>query len=417
MSETLVIRLRAAEEAPASWLVVDGNGARSGPLSSGPVADVLNAASGRRVVLLVPGTEVTLAEPELPVKSGARLAQIVPYALEEQLASDVDTLHFAVGARPAGAVGTPVAIVSRNLMQRWYDAVEAAGIHADAAYADSAALPVAATGCSLLLDEALLYVRRADGLPFVLDATALSEALDVALPAPQAGDAGDAGVEAAEHVTFYASAQDYETHRDVIEGLRDRTASLAVKLLPEGPLPLLAAVAAEGAGINLLQGPFSRGASLGTRLRPWRVPAALAASVALLFLLTQGLSWWQDSRSEKALDAQIAQVFSQVLPNQPIVDPRAQIQGVLGAQGASGVGLLPAMTALAEAMAQAPLAKIEAMSFRGDALELRLTAPSVESIDGIKQAISRNGISAELQSATPRGTVVEGRLQVKLGQA
>jgi type II secretory pathway component PulL len=129
------------------------------------------------------------------------------------------------------------------------------------------------------------------------------------------------------------------------------------------------------------------------------------------------LSWWQDSRSEKALDAQIAQVFSQLLPNQPIVDPRAQIQGVLGAQGASGVGLLAAMTALAEAMAQAPLAKIEAMSFRGDALELRLTAPSVESIDGIKQAISRNGISAELQSATPRGTVVEGRLQVKLGQA
>jgi general secretion pathway protein L len=365
-------------------------------------------------VLLVPGTEVTLSEPELPVKSGARLAQVVPYALEEQLASDVDTLHFAVGARPAGAVGTPVAIISRALMQRWHNELEAAGIHANAAYADSTAVPVAATGCTLLLDGTLLYVRRADGLPFVLDAAVLSEALDVALPPPQAGEAN---AESGEHVTFYASAENYEAHRELIEGLRDRTASLAVKLMPEGPLPVLAAQAVGGAGINLLQGPFSARASLGTRLRPWRLPAALAAGVALLFFVNQGLSWWQDHRVEKALDAQIAQVFSEVLPNQPIVDPRAQIQGVLGGRAATGGGLLPVLSALAEAIAQTPSAKIESMSFRGNALELRLTAPTVESLDGIKQSISRNGISAELQSATPRGGVVEGRLQLKLGQA
>jgi len=89
MSETLVIRLRAADEAPASWLIVDANGARSGPVQSGPVADALGAAQDRRVVLLLPGSEITLAEPELPVRGAARLAQAVPFALEEQLASDV----------------------------------------------------------------------------------------------------------------------------------------------------------------------------------------------------------------------------------------------------------------------------------------------------------------------------------------
>jgi general secretion pathway protein L len=415
MSETLVIRLRAAEEAPASWLVLDGNGARSGPMFSGPVSDALGLAEGRRVVLLLPGTEVTLAEPELPVRGGAsRLVQVVPYALEEQLASDVDTLHFTVGPRAADSVGTPVAIVSRSLMQRWYGACEAAGIHLDAAYADSAAVPVAATGCTLLLDESLLYVRPAGGVPYVLDAAVLPEALELALPAP---DPDAEGVEPGEHVTFYAGAAEYEQHRDAIEGLRDRTASLQVKLLPEGPLPVLAAQAVSGGGVNLLQGPFSSRASLGSRLRAWRLPAALAAGTALLFAVNQGLGWWQGSRIEKNLDAQIAQVFAQVLPGQPVVDPRAQIQGALGAQDNSGAGLLPAMTALADAMAQAPSAKIEAMSFRGNALELRLTAPTVESLDGIKQAISRNGISAELQSATPRGGVVEGRLQVRLGQA
>ena len=75
------------------------------------------------------------------------------------------------------------------------------------------------------------------------------------------------------------------------------------------------------------------------------------------------------------------------------------------------------MTLLAQAMAQAPAARIEAMSFRGNALELRLTAPTVESLDGIKQSMSRDGVTAEIQSATPRDGVVEGRLQVRLGQA
>jgi len=411
MSETLVIRLRVAEEAPASWLVVDANGARSGPLQSGPVSDAHHLAPGRRVVLLVPGTEVSLAEPELPLRNSARLAQVVPYALEEQLASDVDTLHFAVGTRTAGTVGTPVAIVARSLMQRWYDQCEAAGIHADAAYADSAAVPGGTTGCTLLLDESLLYVRRADALPYVLDATEVPAALDLALGSLEGGP------ESGESVTFYAGTAEYEQHRAAIEGLRERTAALQVKLLPEGALPLLAAQAASGAGVNLLQGAFGARSSLGTRLREWRLPASLAAAVALLFVANQAVGWWQMSRAERALDAQIAEIFAQALPGQPVVDPRAQMQGALGAQGAARDSLLPVLSALAEAMTQTPSARIEAMSFRGNALELRLTAPTVESLDGIKQTMTRDGMTAELQSATPRDGAVEGRLQVRLGQA
>ena len=199
--------------------------------------------------------------------------------------------------------------------------------------------------------------------------------------------------------------------------MRERTAALQVKLLAEGALPLLAAQAATGAGINLLQGAFGARSSLGTRLREWRLPASLAAAVALLFVANQAVGWWQMSRAERALDVQIAEIFAQALPGQPVVDPRAQMQGALNSRGAGGGGLLPVMSVLAEAMAQAPSARIEAMSFRGNALELRLTAPTVESLDGIKQTMTRDGVTAELQSATPRGGVVEGRLQVRLGQA
>lgn len=411
MSETLVIRLRAADEAPASWLIVDGNGARSGPVQSGPVADALGSAQGRRVVVLLPGSEITLAEPELPVRGSARIAQAVPFALEEQLASDVEALHFAVGARPAGAVGTPVAVVSRSTLERWLAQCDAAGLELSAAYADTAAVPAAGAGCTLLLDGSQLYVRRHDGLPYLLDAEPLGAALELALPGPAAE--GEAG----EHVTFYTTTAEYERQRDLIEGLRSRTATLQVKLLPDGPLPLLATQAVDGAGVNLLQGPYAPRSSLRTRMREWRLPAALAAAVVLVFVGSHAALWWKQSRAERALDAQIAEIFAQALPGQPVVDPRAQMQGALGAGGLAGGGLLPAMSVIAQAMAQAPAARLRSISFRNNVIELNLTAPSIESLDGIKQGMNRDGITAEIQSANPNGPVVDGRLQLRLGPA
>jgi general secretion pathway protein L len=411
MSETLVIRLRAADEAPASWLIVDGNGARSGPVQSGPVADALGSAQGRRVVVLLPGSEITLAEPELPVRGSARIAQAVPFALEEHLASDVEALHFAVGARPVGAVGTPVAVVSRSALERWLAQCDAAGLELSAAYADTAAVPAAGAGCTLLLDGSQLYVRRPDSLPYLLDAEPLGAALELALPGPAAD--GEAG----EHVTFYTTTAEYERQRELIEGLRERTATLQVKLLPDGPLPLLATQAVDGAGVNLLQGSYAPRSSLRTRMREWRLPAALAAAVVLVFVGSQAALWWKQSRAERALDAQIAEIFAQALPGQPVVDPRAQMQGALGAGGAAGGGLLPAMSVIAQAMAQAPAARLRSISFRNNVIELNLTAPSIESLDGIKQGMNRDGITAEIQSANPNGPVVDGRLQLRLGPA
>jgi general secretion pathway protein L len=401
MSETLVIRLRAAEGAQASWLIVDANGARSGPVQTGPLADAMGLAQERSVVLLVPGSEVTFAAPELPLRSTSRLAQAVPYALEEQLASDVEALHFSIGARPAGAAATPVAVVARAVMDRWIEACEAAGIHPDVAYADTAVVPATTGGCTLLLDGDILHVRRDGSVPFVLDADPLQDAMAIALDA------------AAGHVTFYAAPAEYERHRDAIEGLRSHTSTLQVKLLPDGPLPLLAAHSLQGTALNLLQGPYAARTSLATGLRRWRLPASLAAATALVFVTVQALSAWQLARSEKALDAQIAQVFAQAMPGQKVVDPRAQMQGVLG-DGGGRSAFLPVLSALARALAGAPQAHVQAMSCRGDVVELHLTAPSVDSLDAITKVFSAVGMSADLQSATPRDAQVEGRLVVRL---
>ena len=79
--------------------------------------------------MLVPGTDALLAEPVLPVKSGAKLAQVVPFALEEHLACDVEDLHFAVGKRETRP-GTPVTVVAHARMEAWQALLANAGLDA-----------------------------------------------------------------------------------------------------------------------------------------------------------------------------------------------------------------------------------------------------------------------------------------------
>ena len=86
MADWLLLRLPRSPEQPASWLIVDPRGAASGPPQSGPLSLAAARAPGRRICVLVPGSDVLLAEPDVPMKAGAKLQQVVPYALEEQLA-------------------------------------------------------------------------------------------------------------------------------------------------------------------------------------------------------------------------------------------------------------------------------------------------------------------------------------------
>jgi general secretion pathway protein L len=412
MAELLVIRLNPAASgagaAQAQWLLTDSKGARSGNVHFGALAEASALAAGRKVLLLVPGTDALLAEPVLPLKSGSKLAQVVPFALEEQLATDVEDLHFAVGKRE-GRPGTPVTVVARSRMQEWQSSLQAAGIRADAIYAETAALPVTPNGVTLLIDEARVYVRRENTLGAVLEVEPLIEALQLALAS---------GDEAREHVTIYVSETDYERERDLLEGLREFTASLQLKLLPDGPLPLMAAHIVDSAPVNLLQGPFAVKRKLNVSFAPWRYAAALAGIFIVVHL---GLKTWQYfhyQTVERALDAQIANVYQQAVPGAPVPDAlqaRRQIELRLNQlRGTAPVsGMMMSLAALSEALSQAPGTNVEAIAYRNNMTDVRVLAPSVDTLDRIRQIATEKGLGAEIQSASPRESKFEGRLQFK----
>ncbi|HJY39418.1 MAG TPA: type II secretion system protein GspL [Steroidobacteraceae bacterium] len=412
MPEFLVVRLpsgaAATIGAAAEWIVMDGTGARRGNVQSGPLDLAPAAAANRKVVVLVPGTDALLAEPVLPVKSGVKLAQVVPFALEEHLASDVEDLHFAVGKRDVRP-GTPVTVVARARMDAWQALLTDAGLQADAIYPETAALPETPNAITLLIDGARVYVRRPETPGTVLDVQPLIEALQLALAS---------GEEAREHVTIYVAEDDYERERELLEGLREFTQSLQLKLLPDGPLPLLAAHIVQHPGVNLMQGAYQSKRRLNVSFAPWRYAAVLAGVFLVAHL---GLKSWQyfHYRSQEArLDAEIANVYQQLMPGAPMPEAsaaRRMVEARLNQLRGSGPvsGVMTTLAALGEALGQTPDVTIENIAYVNNTTNLRVLAPDTAALDRIRQLASEHGLESELKSDSTRDQKHEGQLQFK----
>jgi general secretion pathway protein L len=406
--ESLVIRLAEAADAPASWLVVDAAGGRLSAVQAGPLNRAASLAPGKRIIVLAPGVDVLLAEPELPIRGAAKLAQVVPFALEEHLAEDVEDVHFAIGRRDSAHTGTPVAAVSHARLQGWLERLRDAQISPDIMAADSDALPHLPGQTVVVIDADHLYVRRPGSPVAVVHAEPLGEAFELAVPR---------GTPDETHVLVYLNPGDWSHHQDAIDGLRSRVASLKVQLLPDGVLPWLAHHAAIAAPLNLLQGAYARKSHWSEHLRSWRVAAILAACLVALNLVGKGIEIWHLSRVEKQLDVSIGQVFREAMPGeQNAVDARRRMEARLqairgGAPG--GESLLPALGALGGAVSQVPDTTLEALSFRGSVLDLKVTAKDVGSLDKLQRLVTESGMSAELQSSNPRPPGVEGRIQVR----
>jgi general secretion pathway protein L len=415
MAELVVIRLLAsAADAQAGnnaieWVTIDSSGARVGPVRRGALEEAAPETQTRRTIVLAPGTDVLLAEPVVPLKSGSKLAQVVPFALEEQLAHDVDELHFAIGKRDARP-GVPVAVASHERMETWLAQLRAAGIEPDALYGESAMLPLTPNGVTLLIDGSRVYVRRETAPGAVLDVQPLIEALQLALAS---------GEESREHVTIYVSVDDYERERDLLEGLREFTASLQLKLLPDGALSLLAAGAARTKdAVNLMQGKYAVKKKLNIAFAPWRYAAILAV---VFFAMHLGLKGWHLmhlQREEARLDGEIIETYQMAMPGAAVPDP-AQARRLMEARltalrgGAPSGGMLATIHTLAEAIRQAPGTNVEALSYRERTTDLRVLAPSVDALDRIRSFATERGMSAVIQSANPRDQKYEGRMQFK----
>jgi type II secretion system protein L len=139
----------------------------------------------------------------------------------------------------------------------------------------------------------------------------------------------------------------------------------------------------------------------------WRLPAALAAALALAWIAGLNIDVWLKLREERQLRSQMNAAFREAFPRVPVVlDPLAQMRrAVADMRSGAGTGdagdFLPLAASFAQAM-QADAEAVQLIEYRDRALLVRFESRAVDSAakrDALIERLAKGGLSARFSDS------------------
>ncbi|MBC3379646.1 type II secretion system protein GspL [Serratia fonticola] len=381
----LILRLPSDETQPVLWYFASADGHQQGSLAIGVNGDQLESLLARYPAwVLVPASELVFHRVTLPRRARRQGLQVLPFMLEEHLATDIERLHFAI-LQQSGDV-CDVAVVDKSLMHQWIARCERLGGQVRAMLPDVLALPLAADGWSAVsLNDQWLF-RREKHAGMIVESSWLSE--------------------------FLA-----EWSPPVIECYSAPPASITSPpewcVQPPRDLLQLAAEGVHDSGADLRQGEFTRSSSWRRRLRPWRTVMMALTVYLLLLCVSAGLSHYRLWQQAEHWRQESVRVYQQLFPaDKKVVNPRVQMQQHLQQlQPIEQAGVVAQMRQLQQLMAENSAIRFQALSYDAGRKELKVDAQAA-SFQALEQFQVAAGQRYQLQPGEIKQnpTGVEGRL-------
>lgn len=336
--------------------------------------------AAERTEIVLAGAQCVLLAARLPRAARREQDRLLRFAFEDQLIQDPESQHIVIADQQGEDVHALV--VARDRLRALIAQLEALGRKPARIWAEIEACRPAEEGWVLLrrASHGLLYGAAA--LPFALDSA------DREVP---------------------------ELLRATVDAAREANRLPARLLLHSSPgLDAIDAGAwSEALGLpveigeawrwhdfvgacNLLQGEFRPVGERAAWLRPARPALALLAAVlALEFAFTLGQIAWQRVQLADAKQA-MQTVFKSAFPNQPVVDPVAQMRTGLNSErrGHGLLGdddLLPLLAATGEALGADAREAVVQIKFEAGKLELKLSPRLAATIDAAAERLKARG--------------------------
>ncbi|MDX1634561.1 MAG: type II secretion system protein GspL [Marinobacter sp.] len=408
------------------WVLLDASGdaqARGSADSRLHIEQTLarNALEQVRLIGLFPGDEALFCSADIPARQERYIHQALPFAVEEQLAQDIESMHLALGSR--GDAGFRVAAIDHQRMALWktlFEDWEHARL--EAVYADASLLPVNEQDWAICLDgsTALLASRRGEWLRMQVNNLAIF-ADTLAMPSEEE-------VVAEVRVAVFGTEGDLAQHQPLLDQLSG-SSRLAVdrQALQMTPLELLAHAHHHHycQPINLCQGSYSVSREGSGAWRAWRPAVAVAGLWFVLQLGVEiGLGVYHQNRAEQ-LNAEAMSIYREVFPG----DTRTHAGNVrnvllgqlrVAAQDGPQADFLALMKQTAQEYSQlngsqtVQFNSINYSQARGE-LVVDLRADDFSKLSALRSALTQQGLEANIGSVVNEPAGARGRLTISGG--
>jgi general secretion pathway protein L len=409
-----------------NWVLHDASGdalARGTGDSRDSIEQTLgqNALDNVLLIGLIPGEEALYCLADIPARQSRFIRQALPYAVEEQIAQDIDSVHLALGSHTEQ--GYRVAAVDRERMSQWMHLFSGwEHVRLEAIYPDASLLPRTAGGWSVCLDgdTAMMVSERGEWLS--MQSANLGMFVHT-LAAPSSEE-----VVAELPVTLYGTETEFEIHQSGIAEL-NASGRLAVRkeVLELMPLELLAYSFHHHLcePVNLCQGMFSTSSDKASPLKPWKPLIAVAAVwFVIQVALNAGMGVYYQNQAEK-LRSEAMAIYRDAFPNDRRThagNVRRVIEGQLRVAGARGpeADFITLMKYTGQQYARLPgnqsvnFSSVNFSRSRGE-LIVDVRADSYNRLSALRNGLSNQGLDAQIGSVVNEAGGARGRLTVSGG--
>lgn len=351
--------------------------------------------------VFIPSEFVLRVACDVPGRSQTQIRRALPFAVEEYIATDIESMHIAHGAIKAGE---PIHcnLLSRAQIENWLNCFNSIGVHPGAFITDAEILEQDPKIATLIFDHTSVLVNNASQAAVVG-----RETLSMAL-----------GTLDIDHVIALNG-----TPTDIELGqLEQRVSVDEVPISEAGVLEYLAARHRDGHRyVNLLQGEYRAKRPRGANTRQWRGVAALAAAwigVGFLSMVVQG--WWAASEADRLEQASF-DFYKTTFPNesQPVsIDQlRRRMAAKLGRSGTGGEPVESAFIGLTSQFANVakPDHSVLSLSYTEQRQELNVEVllKNYDELDAFKTQLSAQGIEVETTNAEQETRGIRSRMRVR----
>lgn len=450
--EKLAIRLGSTLDEPIHWLVwsdTEKEILASGELPNAEgLAQLKERAPNATVVGIVPSCDVVLKTVQLPARANRKVLNAIPFMLEDELSTDISKAFFAFGKRIGDS--QQVAVVSREKMATWNEALNEADLYCDSLVPDVLAIPYSENTISLLslgsdaqapllvrsnewegyqgeqnwtfpvLEKQLLLAPKSvmtySELPnagylktlFVTSTnTAESSSAEPAIQKADS-DTTDAETNEVEKSDLEKSDLEKSPAQNDKPQLTANYDKLPMQLLLDGAL---------SAKFNLLQGEFAVKRKSTAQWDKWRLAAVLAAVALCVNLVSKTAELSSIKEQRQALDNRLQASINSGFPNLPKSrDKRAAIKKEMARleQGGGGISMLVMLTQMSPSFASTG---VTPQSIRYDAsrteLRMQSVASNFESLEKFRREVQSLGFEVDQGAINNKGDQVVGTIIIK----
>lgn len=342
-----------------------------------------------------PGTELRLLQLTVSPEEKKHLQQALPFLLEEQLAEDIEALHFATCPLDSNTFG--VALCRHATMAAWEDLL-AALPDLPQWLPEPLLLPWQPGEWCLVLAADAVIVRSGECEGYTVEPELLPLLLTAA-------------AEDAVPQVLVAYGSDQERDLALIpDALRGRVQ------WRQGNLGAALMLARDEHPLNLRQGPYAARLPLARWWQQWRIAAVVIGAAFALQLAATYADYRALSSANLALRAAVESSYRQAMPEGALVDAERQLQrqldGLRG--GGGGGGFVRLLEQAGSIIAERPGTSIVSINYnqRGGEMRLNIVARDFAAVEQLRAGLAGAGLAAVMESSSAQGDGVRARIRV-----